>query len=111
MQDLNIQWLRQNIGVVSQEPILFGCTIEENIMYGREGVTKADVIAAAKDANAHNFISKLPNVSVLSWVMNYRDTSYHDFFFQISAVLAYLIPFMCTLFQEFWPFKEYWWHP
>ena len=64
VQDLNIQWLRQNIGVVSQEPILFGCSIEENIMYGRQGISRDEMIKAAKDANAHNFISKLPNVSV-----------------------------------------------
>ncbi|XP_071946246.1 ATP-dependent translocase ABCB1-like [Antedon mediterranea] len=59
--DLNINWLRKDcIGVVSQEPVLFATTIFENIAFGREGVTKEDVIAAAKSANAHDFISKLP---------------------------------------------------
>ncbi|KAJ8021877.1 Multidrug resistance protein 1 [Holothuria leucospilota] len=60
IHDLNIKWLRSNIGVVSQEPILFGCTIYENIEYGREGVTKEQIMEAAKKANAHDFISKLP---------------------------------------------------
>ncbi|XP_071944971.1 ATP-dependent translocase ABCB1-like [Antedon mediterranea] len=60
IKDLNINWLRQNVGVVSQEPILFGCSIDENIRYGRLHVTDDEVIQAAKSANAHNFISKLP---------------------------------------------------
>ncbi|XP_033097909.1 ATP-dependent translocase ABCB1-like [Anneissia japonica] len=60
IKDLNIKWLRQNVGVVSQEPVLFGCSIEENIRYGREGVTQNEIIQAAKSANAHDFISKLP---------------------------------------------------
>lgn len=57
------RWLRTHIGVVSQEPILFNTTIGENIMYGRDGVTQAEIIQAAKEANAHDFISKLPQVS------------------------------------------------
>ncbi|XP_064599295.1 ATP-dependent translocase ABCB1-like isoform X2 [Liolophura sinensis] len=60
LQDLNVAWLRRKIGVVSQEPVLFGCTIEENILLGRENVTMDEVIAAAKMANAHDFISALP---------------------------------------------------
>ncbi|XP_071480566.1 ATP-dependent translocase ABCB1-like [Diadema antillarum] len=59
--ELNLRWLREKIGVVSQEPILFNCSIEENIAYGREGVTKEEIIQATKMANAHDFISKLPN--------------------------------------------------
>ena len=49
-------------GIVSQEPILFATTIEENIRYGREGVTQAEIEQAAEEANAHDFISKLPLV-------------------------------------------------
>eukprot|EP00058_Branchiostoma_floridae_P008409 XP_002593897.1 hypothetical protein BRAFLDRAFT_131055 [Branchiostoma floridae] len=60
IRSLNIQWLRQHIGVVSQEPILFATTIAENIRYGREDVTQAEIEKAAKEANAHDFISKLP---------------------------------------------------
>ncbi len=50
-------------GVVSQEPILFGTTIGENIRYGRDGVTDQEIENAAKEANAFSFIMKLPNVS------------------------------------------------
>ncbi|XP_035688026.1 ATP-dependent translocase ABCB1-like isoform X7 [Branchiostoma floridae] len=60
IRSLNIQWLRQHIGVVSQEPILFATTIAENIRYGREDVTQAEIEKAAQEANAHDFISKLP---------------------------------------------------
>ena len=50
------------VGVVSQEPVLFGTTIGENIRYGREGVTQEQIELAAKQANAHDFIMKLPQV-------------------------------------------------
>ena len=58
---LNLHWLRSNIGVVSQEPILFATTIAENICYGREDVSEEEMIAAAEAANAHSFISELPD--------------------------------------------------
>ena len=61
LRDLNLQWLRRNIGVVSQEPVLFATTISENIRYGREGVTQGEIQAAAKAANAHDFIMSLPD--------------------------------------------------
>ena len=61
MRELNLKWLRSNIGVVSQEPVLFDTTIAENIRYGNENVTLDDIKKAARDANAHDFISKLPN--------------------------------------------------
>ena len=57
---LNIKWLRNHIGLVAQEPILFDTTIAENIFYGTEDATMEDVKTAAKNANAHDFISKLP---------------------------------------------------
>ena len=55
--------MRQQIGVVSQEPVLFGKTIGENIAYGYENVTQEQIEEAAKKSNAYNFISKLPKVS------------------------------------------------
>ena len=64
-RDLNVHWLREHIGVVSQEPILFATTIAENISYGRLDVTKEEMVAAAKEANAHDFIEALPDVSTL----------------------------------------------
>ncbi|XP_016663132.1 multidrug resistance protein 1A isoform X2 [Acyrthosiphon pisum] len=57
---LNLHWLRQNIGVVSQEPVLFNVSIAENIRYGQTDCTRQDIIAAAMTANAHSFIIKLP---------------------------------------------------
>ena len=52
--------LRQNIAVVPQEPLLFHRTIKENIIYGNPDATDADIIAVAKKAQAHDFISALP---------------------------------------------------
>ena len=62
VRGLNLQWLRSNIGVVSQEPVLFDTTIAENIAYGKNGeATIEEIQAAAKSANAHDFIMELPN--------------------------------------------------
>lgn len=58
-----MKWLREHIGVVSQEPILFQGTIRENILFGRDTATDQDVIEAATMANAHDFIMALPDVS------------------------------------------------
>jgi ABC-type multidrug transport system fused ATPase/permease subunit len=62
VDSLHIQWLRQQIGIVSQEPVLFDCTIRENIAYGDNSreVSMEEIISAAKQANIHNFISTLP---------------------------------------------------
>uniref|UniRef100_A0A8D2HC34 ATP binding cassette subfamily B member 11 n=1 Tax=Urocitellus parryii TaxID=9999 RepID=A0A8D2HC34_UROPR len=60
IRSLNIQWLRDQIGVVEQEPVLFSTTIAENIRYGRKEATMEDIIRAAKEANAYNFIMTLP---------------------------------------------------
>uniref|UniRef100_A0A8C2Z594 ATP binding cassette subfamily B member 1 n=1 Tax=Cyclopterus lumpus TaxID=8103 RepID=A0A8C2Z594_CYCLU len=59
---LNIQWLRSQIGIVSQEPVLFDCTLSENIAYGDNSrtATMAEIQEAAKAANIHNFIDSLP---------------------------------------------------
>ncbi|KAK4419593.1 ABC transporter B family member 11 [Sesamum alatum] len=58
IQKLNLKWFRQQIGLVSQEPVLFNDTIRANIAYGKEGnATEAEVVAAAELANAHKFIS------------------------------------------------------
>ena len=65
IRELNVRWLRSRIGVVSQEPVLFATTIEENIRYGCEGVSKQDIEQAAKNANAHDFIMSLPDVSIV----------------------------------------------
>ena len=63
-QDINgisLGSLRDNISVVSQEAFLFNGTIRENILYGRLNATDEELFAAARAANCHDFISKLPN--------------------------------------------------
>jgi ABC transporter fused permease/ATP-binding protein len=57
-RELNADWLRRQVGVVSQEPILFATSIRENILYGRSAASIEDVVAAAKAANAHEFITE-----------------------------------------------------
>ncbi|XP_061991012.1 ABC transporter B family member 11-like isoform X2 [Rosa rugosa] len=60
IQKLQLKWLRQQMGLVSQEPLLFNDTIRANIAYGKDGeATEAEIIAAAELANAHKFISSL----------------------------------------------------
>jgi len=62
LQILNVSWLRQQVGLVSQEPVLFNDTIRANIAYGRQGeASEEEIIAAAEAANAHEYISALPD--------------------------------------------------
>ncbi|KAH7847597.1 hypothetical protein Vadar_027922 [Vaccinium darrowii] len=60
IKQLNLKSLRLQIGLVSQEPALFAASIFDNIAYGKEGATEAEVTEAAKVANVHSFISGLP---------------------------------------------------
>jgi ATP-binding cassette subfamily B protein len=52
--------LRRNIAIVLQEPILFNDTVRNNIAYGRPDASGGEIIAAAKGANAHDFVMQLP---------------------------------------------------
>ena len=61
IRELNLRWLRQCITVVGQEPVLFASTIGENISYGKDYATQEEIEEAAKAANAHQFIMKLPD--------------------------------------------------
>ncbi|KAE9465471.1 hypothetical protein C3L33_02625, partial [Rhododendron williamsianum] len=61
IKTLKLNWLRQQIGLVSQEPALFATTIKENILLGRPDATLVEVEEAARVANAHSFIVKLPD--------------------------------------------------
>ncbi|EGC38102.1 ABC transporter B family protein [Dictyostelium purpureum] len=61
LKDLNINWLRNNLGLVGQEPFLFSGTIFDNITYGKKDATMEEVVEAAKSANAHSFIETLPD--------------------------------------------------
>ncbi|XP_072037232.1 ATP-dependent translocase ABCB1-like [Amphiura filiformis] len=61
IKELNVNWLRRHIGIVDQEPVLFATSIQENIRYGRIDASNDDIVQAAKEANAHDFISALPD--------------------------------------------------
>lgn len=60
VRDLNLAWLRRQISMVGQEPILLGATILDNIVYGVNEWTMDEVVAAAKASNIHDFIESLP---------------------------------------------------
>jgi ATP-binding cassette subfamily B protein/subfamily B ATP-binding cassette protein MsbA len=60
LRDVTLKSLRQNIAVVLQEPFLFPMSIAENIAYGHPHATMRDIMQAARDANAHDFIERLP---------------------------------------------------
>jgi subfamily B ATP-binding cassette protein MsbA len=61
IKDLSLFDLRQQIGIVSQESILFNATVRDNIAFGNPNASDEEIIQAAKIANAHNFISELDN--------------------------------------------------
>ncbi|PHU27705.1 ABC transporter B family member 1 [Capsicum chinense] len=61
IKTLQLRWLRDQIGLVNQEPALFATTIRENILYGKPDATMAEVEAATCASNAHGFITSLPN--------------------------------------------------
>ncbi|XP_065051927.1 ATP-dependent translocase ABCB1-like isoform X2 [Rhopilema esculentum] len=66
VRNLNLGWLRSQIGYVAQEPVLFNCSIRDNIAYGlndeeRKSIEQAEIEAVAMSANIHHFIASLPN--------------------------------------------------
>ncbi len=61
LRDLDPAWLRAQIGVVPQEPILFSASIEENVRYGRPGATQAEVVDACRAAHADAFVRAFPD--------------------------------------------------
>ena len=65
LKSLQLKWLRQQMGLVGQEPVLFNDTIRANIAYGKgseEAASESEIIAAAELANAHKFISSIQQV-------------------------------------------------
>jgi ATP-binding cassette subfamily B protein len=61
IRDYDVRWLRRQVGMVLQEPYLFHGTIADNIRYGNPDASEAEVIRAAKAANAHDFIVGFPD--------------------------------------------------
>ncbi|KAE9611882.1 putative xenobiotic-transporting ATPase [Lupinus albus] len=60
LKEFQLRWIRGKIGLVSQEPVLFACSIKDNIAYGKEGAKIEEIRIATELANAANFIDKLP---------------------------------------------------
>ncbi|CAN0289073.1 unnamed protein product, partial [Ectocarpus sp. 12 AP-2014] len=61
VKSLNVQYYRGKIGYVGQEPVLFAGTIRDNVAHGKPDATDEEIVAAAKAANAHDFIKSFPN--------------------------------------------------
>ncbi|KAG6398751.1 hypothetical protein SASPL_140220 [Salvia splendens] len=60
IKKLQLKWYRSQFGLVSQEPVLFATSIKENILFGKEDASLEEIIAAARVANAHDFIIEFP---------------------------------------------------
>lgn len=61
IRDLDLHFLRQSIGMVTQEPYLFNASIRDNLLYAKSDATEEELIQACKEANIHTFISNLPD--------------------------------------------------
>ncbi|KAJ7548484.1 hypothetical protein O6H91_07G014000 [Diphasiastrum complanatum] len=61
IKDMQLKWLRSQISLVAQETALFSTTIKENIMIGKENATMEEIIQAAKAANVHDFVKRMPD--------------------------------------------------
>lgn len=66
LKEYQLKWIREKIGLVSQEPVLFASSIKDNIAYGKDGATIEEIRAATELANAAKFIDKLPQVQIFS---------------------------------------------
>jgi ABC-type multidrug transport system fused ATPase/permease subunit len=88
LQDVTAHSLRNQLGLVLQEPFLFSGTVRDNIRYGRLDATEDEIVAAAKAVNAHEFITKLP--------LEY-DTEVHERGSQLSVGQRQLISFARAL--------------
>nr|CDJ81059.1 unnamed protein product [Haemonchus contortus] len=94
ISDINIQYLRNRIAVVSQEPILFNCTIEENIRMGRSDLTYQQVVDACRMANAETFINGLPQATDVPNLRSAID-------FRLSTVIMTLISMLAGIVLAF----------
>lgn len=71
VKDFRQSWIRGKIGLVSQEPALFACSIFDNILYGKVGATAEEIRTAIELANASSFIDKLPKVCSIESCCHY----------------------------------------
>ncbi|KAJ0691606.1 putative ABC transporter, P-loop containing nucleoside triphosphate hydrolase [Helianthus annuus] len=65
LKEFQLKWIREKIGLVSQEPVLFTSSIKDNILYGKDDASMDEIRVAVELANAAKFIDKLPKVSNL----------------------------------------------
>ncbi|MER3404958.1 MAG: ABC transporter ATP-binding protein [Chloroflexota bacterium] len=91
IRDVTVHSLRQQIGLVLQEPFLFSGTVRDNIRYGRLDATEEEIIAAAKAVGAHEFIMRLP--------LEY-DTEVHERGTQLSVGQRQLVSFARALLKD-----------
>ena len=77
IRELNIRWLSTQLGIVSQEPILFDTSISDNIRYGanHREVSDEEIIDSAKAANIHDFIQLLSQVYIYIYIYKYMCVS------------------------------------
>lgn len=61
LRDLDLNWLRRQMGYVGQEPVLFATTIRENLLFGKEDATEEEIIQALSAAEALSFVNQLEN--------------------------------------------------
>ncbi|CAB4302147.1 unnamed protein product [Prunus armeniaca] len=61
IREYNLRWLRRQIGLVQQEPLLFSSSIKANICYGTDGASETEIVEVSREANIHEFISNLPH--------------------------------------------------
>ena len=71
LKTFQLKWIRGNMGLVSQEPILFATSIKSNIVYGKENATEKEIRTAIELANAATFIDSLPEVCQVKYFKNW----------------------------------------
>ena len=73
---------------MSQEPVLFATSIKENVQHGKEDISDEQIIAAAKEANIHEFISMLPDVSTRT-CMYHNEENHCSYIAYIKQIIYY----------------------
>jgi ATP-binding cassette, subfamily B (MDR/TAP), member 1 len=61
LKDIDLHWLRRQIGYVGQEPVLFAASIRENLLFGKEDASENEMVDALKAAEAYDFVNLLPD--------------------------------------------------